>query len=196
MAGPMLGLYAISILIAWIFAPRKKSIALTCKSSSQRRLCLTIVEVGSAVTRDAPTEPRGAHQEARRLLSPRPCWRGACRRADNDARRARNDSQRDPRRHAPATTTISGDTGLWFVPTGEILPARNWSLSAYRVNFDYDQGFTDVSNWPVTFGFGVGGSRGAVRRVHGSRHGSTGTCGRCSARCSLSSAAWSTSIHS
>jgi hypothetical protein len=55
----------------------------------------------------------------------------------------------------PATTTSSGDTGLWFVPTGEILPARNWSLSAYRVNFDYDQGFTDVSRWPVTFGFGV-----------------------------------------
>jgi outer membrane protein OmpA-like peptidoglycan-associated protein len=54
-----------------------------------------------------------------------------------------------------STTTISGDTGLWFVPTGEILPARNWSLSAYRVNFDYDQGFTDLSRWPVTFGFGV-----------------------------------------
>jgi outer membrane protein OmpA-like peptidoglycan-associated protein len=56
----------------------------------------------------------------------------------------------------PATTTTSGDTGLWFVPTGEILPARNWSLSAYRVNFDYDQGFTDLSRWPVTFAFGVG----------------------------------------
>jgi outer membrane protein OmpA-like peptidoglycan-associated protein len=55
----------------------------------------------------------------------------------------------------PATTTTSGDTGLWFVPTGEILPARNWSLSAYRVNFDYDQGFTDVSRWPVTFGVGL-----------------------------------------
>jgi outer membrane protein OmpA-like peptidoglycan-associated protein len=55
----------------------------------------------------------------------------------------------------PATTTTSGDTGLWFVPTGEILPARNWSLSAYRVNFDYEQGFTDVSRWPVTFGVGV-----------------------------------------
>jgi outer membrane protein OmpA-like peptidoglycan-associated protein len=55
----------------------------------------------------------------------------------------------------PATTTTSGDTGLWFVPTGEILPARKWSLSAYRVNFDYEQGFTDVSRWPVTFGFGV-----------------------------------------
>jgi hypothetical protein len=55
----------------------------------------------------------------------------------------------------PATTTIQGDTGLWFVPTGEILPARDWSLSAYRVNLDVDQGFTDVSNWPVTFGIGI-----------------------------------------
>ena len=55
----------------------------------------------------------------------------------------------------PATTTTSGDTGLWFVPTGEILPAKNWSVSAYRINFDYEQGFTDVSRWPVTFGFGV-----------------------------------------
>ena len=56
----------------------------------------------------------------------------------------------------PATTTFEGDTGLWFVPTGEVLPAKKWSLSAYRVNFDRDQGFTDVSNWPVTFGVGLG----------------------------------------
>src|SRR5262245_47113019 len=55
----------------------------------------------------------------------------------------------------PATTTFLGDTGLWTVPTGEILPARKWSLSAYRVNFDDNQGFSDVSNWPITFGFGV-----------------------------------------
>jgi outer membrane protein OmpA-like peptidoglycan-associated protein len=55
----------------------------------------------------------------------------------------------------PATTTFLGDTGLWYVPTGEILPARKWSLSAYRVNFDDSQGFTDVSNWPLTFAFGV-----------------------------------------
>jgi outer membrane protein OmpA-like peptidoglycan-associated protein len=55
----------------------------------------------------------------------------------------------------PATTTFLGDTGLWYVPTAEILPHRKWSVSAYRVNFDDDQGFTDVSNWPVTFGFGV-----------------------------------------
>ena len=48
-----------------------------------------------------------------------------------------------------------GDTGLWNVPTAEVLPARGWSVSAYRVNFDDNQGFSDVSNWPVTFGFGV-----------------------------------------
>ena len=56
----------------------------------------------------------------------------------------------------PATTTFMGDTGLWNVPTGEVLPARRWSVSAYRVNFDDNQGFSDISNWPVTFGVGVG----------------------------------------
>lgn len=55
----------------------------------------------------------------------------------------------------PATTTFNGDTGLWFVPTGEVLPARKWSFSLYRVNVDYEQGFTDVSNWPLTFGVGI-----------------------------------------
>jgi outer membrane protein OmpA-like peptidoglycan-associated protein len=55
----------------------------------------------------------------------------------------------------PATTTFRGDTGLWFVPTGEVLPDRRWSFSAYRVNFDFNEGFTDVSNWPITFGVGL-----------------------------------------
>jgi outer membrane protein OmpA-like peptidoglycan-associated protein len=71
----------------------------------------------------------------------------------------------------PATTTVNGDTGLWFVPTGEILPAKKYSISAYRVNFDRNQGFTDVSDWPVTFGFGAAdraeifGAWTLVRRV-------------------------------
>jgi outer membrane protein OmpA-like peptidoglycan-associated protein len=71
----------------------------------------------------------------------------------------------------PATTTASGDTGLWFVPTGEVLPAKRWSGSAYLVNFDYEQGFTDVTNFPLTFGFGVGdraevfGAFSVVRRI-------------------------------
>jgi outer membrane protein OmpA-like peptidoglycan-associated protein len=60
-----------------------------------------------------------------------------------------------PAEARPATTTFLGDTGLWYVPTAEILPHRKWSISAYRLNFDDDQGFTDVSNWPVTFGVGV-----------------------------------------
>jgi outer membrane protein OmpA-like peptidoglycan-associated protein len=55
----------------------------------------------------------------------------------------------------PATTTFMGDTGLWYVPTAEILPAKKWSASGYRVNFDDNQGFSDVSNWPVTFGYGL-----------------------------------------
>ena len=71
----------------------------------------------------------------------------------------------------PATTTFMGDTGLWFVPIGEVLPAKKWSGSAYRVNYDYNQGFTDVSNWPATFAFGLGdraevfGAWTVVRRI-------------------------------
>ena len=55
------------------------------------------------------------------------------------------------RRSTPATTDampatasghdhVMGDTGLWFVPTGEVLPAKRWSVSAYRVNFDSPPG--------------------------------------------------------
>ena len=73
--------------------------------------------------------------------APAPQAAGRCPRHRRDAR--------------PATTTFLGDTGLWYVPTAEILPARKWSVSGYRVNFDDDQGFTDVSNWPVTFAYGV-----------------------------------------
>jgi outer membrane protein OmpA-like peptidoglycan-associated protein len=56
----------------------------------------------------------------------------------------------------PATTTFLGDTGLWFVPTAEILPRRGFSVSGYRVNFDYEQGFSDISHFIGTFGYGAG----------------------------------------
>jgi hypothetical protein len=71
----------------------------------------------------------------------------------------------------PATTTFMGDTGLWFVPTADILPAKKWSFSAYRVNFDTNEGFTDVSDWPVTVGVGLAdraeifGAWSVVRRI-------------------------------
>ena len=76
-----------------------------------------------------------------------------------------------PSETRPATTTVIGDTGLWFVPTGEVLPAKRWSFSVYRVNFDYTEGFTDVSDWPMTFGVGLGdraelfGACTLVRRI-------------------------------
>ncbi len=55
----------------------------------------------------------------------------------------------------PATVSVSGDTGLWFLPTAEILPHGKWSLSLYRANADFGQGFTDVSNFPLSFAVGV-----------------------------------------
>jgi len=55
-----------------------------------------------------------------------------------------------------ATASVSGDTGLWFVPTAEVLQHKKWSVSFYRDNADYGQGFTDVSNFPASIAFGVG----------------------------------------
>ncbi len=55
----------------------------------------------------------------------------------------------------PATVSVYGDTGLWFVPTGEVLRDRTWSASAYRLNWDVRQGFTDISHFEGTFAYGV-----------------------------------------
>jgi peptidoglycan-associated lipoprotein len=57
----------------------------------------------------------------------------------------------------PATTTVSGTTGLWFVPTAEVLQHKKWSASFYRTNVDDGQGFTDISTFPLTFAVGLGG---------------------------------------
>ncbi len=56
-----------------------------------------------------------------------------------------------------AAPTFQGDTGLWFVPLGEVLPGGKWSASAYYTNFDRQEGFTNIGNFPVTFGYGIGG---------------------------------------
>jgi peptidoglycan-associated lipoprotein len=55
----------------------------------------------------------------------------------------------------PALPTFYGDTGLWFVPTAETLPARRWSFSLYRSNFDRRQGLTDVSQVGITGAVGL-----------------------------------------
>ncbi len=55
----------------------------------------------------------------------------------------------------PATTTTIGDTGLWFTPTGEVLPKGRFSVSAYRVNFDRTEAFLDNSDFRGNFAFGA-----------------------------------------
>jgi hypothetical protein len=55
----------------------------------------------------------------------------------------------------PATTTFYGDTGLWYVPTAEILPHRQFSVSGYRRGTNYIQGYTNVGDFAGTFGVGV-----------------------------------------
>jgi outer membrane protein OmpA-like peptidoglycan-associated protein len=56
----------------------------------------------------------------------------------------------------PATTTFDGDTGLWFVPTAEVLAHGAWSVSAYRRGTNEVQGFSNVSDIAGTFAIGVG----------------------------------------
>ncbi|HEY6509249.1 MAG TPA: OmpA family protein [Vicinamibacterales bacterium] len=71
----------------------------------------------------------------------------------------------------PATPTFLGDTGLWFVPTAEVVRPKGVSVSVYRTEMDYNQGFTDVSFFPVTAAVGIGtrvevfGSLRAVTRI-------------------------------
>ena len=54
-----------------------------------------------------------------------------------------------------STNTADGDTGLWYVPTAEVLARGKWSAAGYRTGFNYREGFTAVSDFPLTFGVGV-----------------------------------------
>jgi outer membrane protein OmpA-like peptidoglycan-associated protein len=56
----------------------------------------------------------------------------------------------------PATTTFHGDTGLWFVPTAEVLAHGKWSVTGYRRGTNYIQGYTNVADFAGTFAVGIG----------------------------------------
>src|SRR5437667_1752286 len=56
----------------------------------------------------------------------------------------------------PATTTFYGDTGLWYVPTAEVLAHGKWSVSGYRRGTNFIQGYTNVGDFAGTFGVGLG----------------------------------------
>ena len=66
--------------------------------------------------------------------------------------RTRSSSSDDSR---PATTTFFGDTGLWFVPTAEVLPKGKWAVSAYRRGTNWIQGYTNVADFAGTFAYGI-----------------------------------------
>ena len=55
----------------------------------------------------------------------------------------------------PATTTFFGDTGVWFVPTGEILASGKWSVSGYRRGTNFIQGYTNIGDFAGTVGYGI-----------------------------------------
>lgn len=69
---------------------------------------------------------------------------------------AQTSSEPQTQETRPATASVSGDTGLWFVPTAEVLPNKKWSVSFYRHNVDYGQGFMDVTNLPASIAVGIG----------------------------------------
>jgi outer membrane protein OmpA-like peptidoglycan-associated protein len=56
----------------------------------------------------------------------------------------------------PATTTFFGDTGLWYVPTAEVLAHGEWSISGYRRGTNYTQGYSNVADFAGTFAVGLG----------------------------------------
>ena len=45
---------------------------------------------------------------------------------------AQTQAQVETKAERMGTATYWGDTGLWFVPTAEVLRPKGWSLSAYR----------------------------------------------------------------
>jgi outer membrane protein OmpA-like peptidoglycan-associated protein len=68
----------------------------------------------------------------------------------------------------PAITSYWGDTGLWFIPTAEVLRQKGWGFGVYRTELDFKQGGTDATFYPVTFAIGAGSRTeifGAFRAV-------------------------------
>jgi len=115
-------------------------------------VALTLAAAGGAAAQTTTPGNEASPQSS----SQTPATTGPTSQATTQPRTTPSDTVSTEVQTRPATTTFMGDTGLWYVPTGEVLPKKRWSISAYRVNFDDNQGFTDVSNWPLTFGFGVG----------------------------------------
>jgi len=55
----------------------------------------------------------------------------------------------------PATSTFLGDTGIWFVPTAEVVPDRKWSGGGYRRGTNFEQGYTNIGDFAGSFAYGI-----------------------------------------
>ena len=55
----------------------------------------------------------------------------------------------------PSSTTFLGDTGLWFVPTAEILGDGSFSAAGHVSTFNREQGFTAIQSMAGTFAAGI-----------------------------------------
>src|SRR5262245_11879332 len=55
----------------------------------------------------------------------------------------------------PGGNTTVGDTGLWFVPTGETVPKGKRSGGFQLVNSDRSEGFSDITDIGGMFAFGA-----------------------------------------
>jgi outer membrane protein OmpA-like peptidoglycan-associated protein len=70
---------------------------------------------------------------------------------------SQNSAAAAPEATRPALTTFTGDTGLWYVPTAEVLAHGKWSVGGYRRGTNYIQGFSNVGDLAGSFAFGVKG---------------------------------------
>jgi outer membrane protein OmpA-like peptidoglycan-associated protein len=55
----------------------------------------------------------------------------------------------------PTTTTFLGDTGIWYVPTAEILSSGTWSVGGDRRGTNYVQGLSNVADFAGTAAVGI-----------------------------------------
>jgi outer membrane protein OmpA-like peptidoglycan-associated protein len=56
----------------------------------------------------------------------------------------------------PTTTTFLGDTGIWYVPTAEILGSGTWSVGGARRGTNYVQGLSNVADFAGTAAVAIG----------------------------------------
>lgn len=56
----------------------------------------------------------------------------------------------------PATTSFLGDTGIWYVPTAEVLQGGTWAVGAGRRGTNYVQGSSNVADFAGSVAVGIG----------------------------------------